>query len=183
MLKNIGNLTKHLLVAEDEYVVGERLNGKKGLRKMDENQINAALNKVDGYIGTYSLDELPDLRVRIFPSFIIVNLDLRKNKGTHWIALALYLNDIYVCDSLGTLLPNDKLPFHLINFLHLISYNKTLHISKQLQATSSSTCGKYATYFVYCMSCSNLYKSFLSNFSLNYELNDIIISLLFTSIL
>lgn len=148
---------------------------------MDENEINRSLSNVCGYLGTYALDELNDLRVRIFPSYLIVNLDVRNQKGTHWIAIALYLNDVYVCDSLGTILPNDKLPYQLINFLHIVSFSKTIHITKRLQSLTSHTCGKYATYFVYCLSSCHSYESFLHNFCLDYNLNDVIINLLFTS--
>ena len=110
-----------------------------------------------------------------------VNLDLRKNFGTHWIALALYHNDIYVCDSLGTFFPNQRLPIELINFLHVVSFNKRIHITYQLQSLLSSTCGKYSSFFILKMSSSNNYDSFLSNFSTNLGINDCIIDLLFES--
>ena len=87
---------------------------------MDENQINLVLNNVPGYLGTFALDELVNLKIRIFPSFLIINLDLRENSGTHWIAIAIYLNDVFICDSLGTLVPNNRFPAELINFLHIV---------------------------------------------------------------
>jgi hypothetical protein len=62
---------------------------------MDENEINQKLRKTENYLGTFSIDELDSLRISLYPSFFIVNLDLRKNVGTHWIAIALFLNNIY----------------------------------------------------------------------------------------
>ena len=109
---------------------------------MEENELNAVLNNVPGYLGTFALDELETLKIRIFPCFLIVNLDLRKNSGTHWIALAIYLNDIFICDSLDTLIPNKRFPKELINFLHVITYKKSIHITQQLQTDFSSLCGK-----------------------------------------
>ena len=149
---------------------------------MDENEINAVLSDVPGYLGTYAIDELDDLRIRIFPSYLVINLDERKNGGSHWIAAAVYLNDIFVCDSLGTILPDGNLPIQLINFLHIISFKKTLHISKQLQEITASTCGKYATYFIYTMSSQHSYDSFLSNFGHDYSFNDVIICVLYSSL-
>ena len=149
---------------------------------MDENQINVVLNNVPGYIGTFALDELVNLKVRIFPSFLIINLDLRKNSGTHWIAIAIYLNDVFICDSLGTMVPNNRFPEELINFLHIISYKKSIHITQQLQSDYSSLCGKYSSYFISQMAKSNLYGKFLSNFSSNFILNDAVIEILYKSI-
>ena len=145
---------------------------------MNENEINRKLNKITNYIGTFALNELSNLRLSIYPSFLVVNLDLRGNQGTHWIGIALYHNDIYVCDSLGTLLPDSRFPIELVNFLHLISFEKRLHITKQLQSLSSSLCGKYTVCFIYIMSVTNNSSSFLSYFSSNFGINDCIISLL-----
>ena len=150
---------------------------------MDENQINVVLNNVPGYLGTFALDELVNLKVRIFPSFLIINLDLRENSGTHWIAIAIYLNDVFICDSLGTLVPNNRFPVELINFLHIISYKKSIHITQQLQSDYSSLCGQYASYFINQMAKSNLYGKFLSNFSSNFILNDAVIEILYKSII
>ena len=149
---------------------------------MNENQINAKLFNVPGYLGTFALDELNQFRVRSFPSFLIVNLDLRKNKGLHWIAIAIYLHDVFICDSLGTLFPSTRFPVELVNFLHLISHNKSLQITKQLQDEFSASCGKFASYFVYKMSKDNSYYNFLSCFGSDYSMNDLIISLLFKTV-
>ena len=113
---------------------------------MDENEINEKLRKTNNYLGTYSLDELSSLRISIYPSYLIINMDLRGNSGTHWIGMALYHQDVYLCDSLGTLIPDKRFPIELINFLHLVSFNKKLHISKQLQSYSSNLCGKYCVF-------------------------------------
>jgi len=177
--RDIENLAKHLLVQVKSC---EKEDQRERQRKMDENEINAALNNVPGYLGTFAMDELRDLKIRIFPSYLIVNLDKRGNEGTHWIAIALYLNDVFVCDSLGTILPNDQLPQQLIDFLHIVSFKKKLHITKQLQKLTSSLCGEYTVYFVYTMSSNHSYESFLCNFGQDCVLNDVIIHLLFSSL-
>ena len=148
---------------------------------MDENVLNGVLNNVPGYIGTFSLDELRTFKLRMFPVFIILNLDLRTNSGTHWVALAIYNNDVFICDSLGTLIPSSRFPSELVNFLHTVCYKKTIHVTKQLQDINSSTCGLYAAFFVYSMSKTNSYNNFLSNFGSNCEINDLTIDLLYKS--
>ena len=145
---------------------------------MDENKINQKLRKTENYLGTFAIDELNSLKISLYPSFLVVNLDLRKNSGTHWIAIALYLNHIYICDSIGTLILT-RFPLELVNFIHLITYNKTLHVTKQLQSFNSESCGKFCILFVKTMSFTNNFSCFLSNFSKNYSLNDCIISLLY----
>ena len=79
-------------------------------REMDENEINQKIKNVSGYLGTFAINELDDLYISHYPSYIIVNLDERENNGTHWIAIAMYQNDIFICDSLGFLLPSKQ--FH-----------------------------------------------------------------------
>ena len=115
---------------------------------MDENEINKNLRSVSGYLGSFAINELESLKISHYPTFIIVNLDERGNEGTHWIALAMYLNDVYVCDSLGTLLPSNVFPDKLINFLYRITFRRKLHITRQLQSASSTSCGLYCIFFL-----------------------------------
>ena len=143
---------------------------------INENQINQKLSKVNGYLGTFAIDELETLRISHYPSFIVINLDKREHGGSHWIAIAMYLNDIYVCDSLGTILPEDSFPQLLINFLYRVSFRRQLHITQQLQSLNSTYCGLYCIYFIKCMSSAS-FSDFLSKFSCDYALNDLIVNL------
>ena len=151
-------------------------------QKLSENDVNNHLYMVPGYLGTYALDELDKLKIRLFPSFLVVNLDLRSNGGTHWIAVGLFINTLYLCDSLGTIVPDKRLPIELINFLHIHSFKKNLYISKQLQSIRSNTCGKYTICFIRHMCKDPNFDSFLSNFGRNFDVNDCIVNLLYKSI-
>ena len=143
---------------------------------MDENQINKSVGKLDGYLGTFARNELESLKISHYPSFVIVNLDTRDGNGSHWIAIAMFLNDVYICDSLGALIPNNDFPKELINFLYRVSFRRRLHITRQLQPTNSNTCGLYCIFFVhYCSS--HTFVSFLSKFSTNLTVNDLLVSL------
>ena len=148
------------------------------LRKgMEESEINAKLKNVSGYLGTFAINELEKLYICHYPSFVVVNLDERGNDGTHWIAVAMYQNDVYICDSLGTLLPSSDFPGKLVNFLYRVTFRRDLKITRQLQSLSSVSCGLFCTFFVTFMSTNNNFKDFLSKFSTNLELNDLIVRL------
>ena len=114
---------------------------------MDENEINKRLRSVSGYLGTFAINELESLRISHYPSFVIVNLDERGNEGTHWIAIAMFMNDVYVCDSLGTLLPSNAFPDKLINFLYRVTVRRDLHVTRQLQSNTSTSCGVFCIFF------------------------------------
>jgi len=146
-------------------------------REMDENKINLKIKNVSGYLGTFAINELETLHISHYPSYIIVNLDERENDGTHWIAIAMYQNDVFICDSLGFLLPSEQFPQKMINFLYRITFDRHLHITSQLQPITATSCGQFATYFTYVMSTTNNFSDFLSKFSTNFELNDIIVNL------
>ena len=99
---------------------------------MDEKEINLKLKNVPNYLGTFAVNELDNLRIRQYPSFIVVNMDTRLERGSHWIAIAIHTNYLFVCDSLGAIKPRN-IPEQLVNFLHLFSINRKLYITRQLQ--------------------------------------------------
>ena len=142
---------------------------------MDENQINEKLQKNQKYQGSFALDELKEINVADQPTFAIINLDPREATGSHWIAIGIYFNDIYICDSLGGLLPNDNFPTELLRFLSVLSVTRNIHITKQLQPTSSSLCGLYCITFINEMSKSNSFYDFIKLFSTNLYQNDVIV--------
>ena len=141
-------------------------------RGLKENVINENLKNVDNYLGTFALDELESLKVCQFPSYAVINLDKRSGGGNHWIAIALYINDVFICDSLGTVLPDNTFPTQLVNFLYICSYMKKIHITKRLQQKKSATCGLYCIEFIHDMSVHHNIDYFLSSFSTNYKQND-----------
>ena len=145
---------------------------------MEENEINHQLRNVENYLGSYAIDELNEIKVSNYPSFIVLNLDTRNGIGMHWIALAIYFNEIYVCDSLGGIIPDGSMPQPLIDFLHIFSSSRKLYVTKQLQHTSSGTCGLYCITFIKQMSKFNNFGEFLRLFTDNFYQNDIIIKFL-----
>jgi len=146
---------------------------------MNEQQINVHLKHIPNYEGSFALDELEKIEIKTHPEFFVVNLDNREGGGTHWLAFAVYQNSIYICDSLGGLLPNKKFPKRLINFLHVMTHKRKLYISKQLQPLDSKQCGQYCVLFISEMSRTNSFYSFLSLFTNDFKQNDKIVSFLF----
>ena len=147
-------------------------------RVMEENQLNAYLKNLPKYQGSFALNELKDIEIKSFPNFFIINLANRIEEGTHWIAVGVYQNTVFVCDSLGGLIPDKQFPTQLINFLHVLTDNRKLFITKQLQPLDSNKCGEYCILFVLEMSKTNSFRSFLSLFTNNLYQNDIIMSFL-----
>lgn len=145
---------------------------------MYENQLNQKLRKEKNYLGSYALDELNEIKIDIFPSFFVINLDKRQNNGTHWIALAVYENIVYICDSLGGILPENTIPTALINFLHILLISRKLYITKQLQDINADTCGCYCVLFIILMQRKKSFKEFLQLFTSNLKQNDHIVKFL-----
>ena len=145
---------------------------------MDEHQLNVLLKNVPRYQGSYAIDEINQVETKIFPTFFVVNLGTRESGGSHWIALAVYQNHVYICDALGGLLPGKQFPKPLINFLHILIQNRQIYITKQLQPLSSSKCGEYCVLFIKEMSRTNNFSSFLSLFTSDLVQNDKLVSFL-----
>ena len=139
---------------------------------MDENELNRRLKSVPNYLGSYAVDELDEIKVSTLPFFITINLDTRIGGGTHWIALGIYENEVYVCDPLGGLLPGKIKPQRLLDFLHLFTTNRKLFLTKQLQHSSSGTCALYCITFILQMSENNCLGDFLRMFTSDLRKND-----------
>ena len=145
---------------------------------MDENALNKQLSNIKRYIGTYASDELKNVKISFYPTFIIINLDERRGRGTHWIALAIYQNHLYICDSLGGVQPSKTFPQDFVNFLHVMTLERKLFITRQIQPLNSDTCGLYCITFIREMSRLNSFPEFIKLFSCNFKQNDQLIKFL-----
>lgn len=145
---------------------------------MDESQLNYQLKSVKNYQGSFAIDELNEISIKYFPTFVSINLDKRNNLGTHWIAVAVYENEVYICDSLGGIIPDNSFPDHLINYLHVLLFSRKLFITRQLQPINSNTCGCYCIVFIQSMQSKKSFKNYLQLFSNNLYQNDEIIKFL-----
>ena len=87
---------------------------------MNEQRLNSLLKTVSNYQGSFAVDELNQVKISQ-PTLLVVNLDDRKSRGSHWIGVAINMKTVYICDTLGGLLPNKKTPNKWIQFLRLLT--------------------------------------------------------------
>ena len=142
---------------------------------MNEQKINKLLRSVPNYQGSFAIDELNLVKIR-YPTFLVVNLDERESDGNHWIALAIYPNTVYICDTLGGLLPDKRQPIEWIYFLKNILTKRKLVMTKQL--SDKGLCGLYSVTFIKLMSQTNCFSDFISLFSSNLSTNDTVVEFL-----
>ena len=144
---------------------------------MNEQELNQLLKSEKNYLGSFAADELNQVKIRDSPSLLIVNYDNRSDTGSHWIGVAIFLKDVYICDSLGGIAPTRNLSQGWINFLYLLSRSRNITLTNQLQPIDSSLCGLYAVTFVKEMA-SGSFEDFLRLFTTNVNTNDEIIQFL-----
>lgn len=145
---------------------------------MDEQTINAQLRKNPNYLGSFAVDELDEIKVSFFPCFTVINLDRRNAGGSHWIALAFYQNEVYICDSLGGLVPNSETPQALAEYIYPILCKRKIFITKRMQDLNSDTCALYCIEFIRQMSLHNSICEFIRLFTNDYAKNDQLIKFL-----
>ena len=141
---------------------------------MNEQELNNLLKAVPNYQGSFAVDELDQVKL-VHPTFLVVNLDERNSEGTHWIGLAVYMNTVYMCDTLGGALPDNRLPREWIRFLKLILLQRNLVVTKQL---SKQLCGLFCVTFIKIMSETHNFYDFISLFSSDFSTNDTVVKFL-----
>ena len=147
---------------------------KEKFRSLNEKTIKNVLSCQNSFAGCYAADELKHLFIKP-PCFIIVNLDQRNMKGSHWIAIGCFQKKLELFDPLGfDLFAWPRISCSLLHFLHNYSFSRKIKISKRLQSSNSILCGLYCIFYVL----SRPFKSFesiQSVFSSNLALNDSIL--------
>jgi len=111
--------------------------------------ITSSLNCSPNFIGCFAENELEQLTINSFPSFLIVNIDSSNLPGSHWIALGIFNDKIEIFDSLGFDIFNwAQVPCSLLVFLHRLSVTRRVFTAPRIQSQSSLLCGFYAMYYV-----------------------------------
>jgi hypothetical protein len=129
----------------------ETLKAFKKVQKepLDKNDLLHIVKKTPYFLGVYSSDELASLSIHKYPVSLIVNLDISRLEGSHWIAISVSRRSVEVFDSLGF---NPGLwgsyPLPIFKFLSCYSFSHNFHISPVLQPPYSLTCGLYCVYFI-----------------------------------
>ena len=142
---------------------------------MNEQDLNNRLKAVRDYQGSFAVNELNQVNLK-YPTLFVVNLDERGDRGSHWIGVAIYMKDIYICDTLGGLLPNKKTAIEWQYFLKLMADNRRLVVTKRL--SEKGLCGLYCVTFIKEMAKTNNFCEFLSLFSSDLSTNDTVVKFL-----
>jgi hypothetical protein len=114
-------------------------------------QLVDKLKDVNGFIGVYASDILPEVGLSNFS--LISNYDPSFKPGSHWIAIQAVRDYIYYFDSMGMppdaddLILNDK-----TNFKEWINHHsfgrKFKYNHHQYQKLGTETCGEWAALFI-----------------------------------
>ena len=144
---------------------------------MWETEIRQVLQRVPGFLGVFSRDDMKS--PRCYPFSLVVNTDKSDQQGTHWIA-------IYV-DSKGRGIyydPFGRKPHHSEFEEYLIKYCKNgyTYNKSSLQCITCVTCGEYSTAYVIFRTVGYSHRRFIQIFSSDTISNDILIKNLFNKI-
>ena len=138
---------------------------KKGL---NSDFITSSLNCTPNFIGCFAENELKNLTITSFPSFLIANIDSSEMKGSHWIAIGIFNEKIEIFDPLGFDIFNwSQVPCDLLDFLHRLSVTRRVETAPRIQSDSSHLCGFYSIFYVIVrkfLSFEHLFKCFCTKF-------------------
>ena len=152
---------------------------EKNQKGLTTDSISRLLSGTRNFIGVYAEDELKNLVITSFPSFLICNIDLSSQPGSHWIALGIFRNTIEIFDSSGfKIFLWSRVPCHLLNFIHKLSLTRQILVSKRLQSKKSTLCGFYCVLYILARNCITLHQIH-SLFSKRLAQNDLIIKRIF----
>ena len=122
---------------------------KKCRQAIKASAINKLLKCCPNFIGCFAENELKELSLKIFPCFLIVNVDSSNLGGSHWIALGLFQDRLEVIDPLGFTIFNwSRVPCGLMNFCHRFGARRKIHVTKRVQHKDSVLCGFFCIYYV-----------------------------------
>ena len=134
---------------------------QKDQKGLTTSQITKWLNCAPNFISCFAEDELQNVTITSFPSFLIVNVDSTTMPGSHWIAIGIFHDKIEIFDALGFDLFNwSRVPCTLFNFLHRLSATRKVVTTPRLQSETSHLCGFNAIYYVIIRKFKTFEKSF-----------------------
>lgn len=137
-------------------------------------EIEAYFAKNTAFMGCYSIDNLP-LRVKQFPTSLIINTDPTTEPGDHWVAVYMTKTKCFYFDSFGLGIIDKS----IIDFLKQF-YKKVTINDECIQHYNSDKCGLYCIAFINKVKSKNTYNQFISNFNFVHLLDNdkIVLSLL-----
>ena len=113
------------------------------------------IKKSQGFIGVFAADRLPKPDSIKVPMACIINYDLAKMPGSHWVAVSVQPSAVWWFDSYGIgpdapdLLLGHRTRFRvwLSRICKRLGLNKYEFNSADLQSPGETTCGHWSAYF------------------------------------
>ena len=122
---------------------------KKTSRGVSSRLLIKFLSGTKNFIGIFAQDELSKLTVSSYPSFFIVNLDNKKQPGSHWIAIGIFSRKLEIFDPLGfDIFSWPKIPCDLLKFLLKFSTGRKVSVCKTIQSYKSTLCGFFCIFYI-----------------------------------
>ena len=123
------------------------------------------------FLGTFPACIYPESNRNIY-SFI-TNTDAHDERGEHWNSWFVIKDKITFFDSFGRPPDDPSLPQHyrdIMKKFKVIEFNRS-----QIQGLMSKTCGYFCIHFIYDFSLGLNFESFLDEYYINFEINDIVV--------
>ena len=128
--------------------------------------------------GVYALDKLPKIVKQ--PSLVICNTDKSSENGVHWVAIFIPPKNAKKMSSefFDTFGRQPTKP-NFINYLTSNKIRSIIYNPIQVQANTSSSCGKFCCLYLLHKSQNKSMKSFIELFSENLPQNEILVREMF----
>ena len=131
--------------------------------------LNQSLTCLPNFLGCFPEDQINNLTINQFPSFLIANIDSHDMQGSHWLAIGIFKYSIEIFDPLGFKIFNWKrIPCGLLSFLHRMSVTRRVQVAQRVQPDNSHLCGPYCIFYLVLRSITSL-RTISSFFYLRYS--------------
>ena len=113
---------------------------RPSLTKINSNEIRAHLDHYKRFRGCFPCNKLPSVGRE---GFYVVNHDTSENEGTHWVAISINRNSVYIFDSLALHFTNE----YILKFLKRLNKSDYYFNIKKLQSNESNLCGEFVSMY------------------------------------
>ena len=119
------------------------------IKALNTSDLEQCLSDSPHFLGVFSSDEILFLRLKSFPVSLVVNLEPKWSRGSHWLSIWIDKENIEIFDSLGFDPKSwNNFPCRLLQFLSRFKYSHNFKISPACQSMNSHYCGLFCIYFI-----------------------------------
>ena len=170
----LGKQTAFRCYSRSKQEIKKAENENQGL---STKKIKKILTCCKSFAGCFARDELRNLSLLSFSIYLIVNTDIRGNRGKHWMSIRISKSYVELFDSLG-LIHSNQLPIDILVFIQRFSVSRKFLFNKPIQPKNSVLCGFYSIFYV-CLRQHCSFKTIQSFFENDLSKNDRILKSFF----